>query len=86
MSDRPTRPVEYQPRNGDPTPALELVDQRRVDGIATYTQARTVVVVSTDDGPQQVDVPQDCVETAADDQRGLIESVLGDAVGGDVDA
>jgi hypothetical protein len=67
-------------------PALELVDQRRVDGIATYSQARTVVVISTDDGPQQVDVPQECVATAADDQRELIKSVLGDAVGGEVDA
>jgi hypothetical protein len=84
MSDRPTRPVEYQPRSADsPQPALELVDQRRVDGVGPDTQARTVVVVSTDDGPQQVDVPQECVTAAADDQRDLIASVLGDAVGGE---
>ena len=82
--ERPTRPAEVDRRTTDgPEPALELVDQRRVDGVGTYTQPRTVVVVNSDDGAQQVDVPQDCVADPAPGQADLIESILGDAVGGE---
>ena len=85
MPERPTRPVELQRRRADsPEPALELVDQRRIDGPdAGPQQPRTVVVVSTDDGPQQVDVPQDSVAEPDGRDAELIETVLAPKVGGD---
>jgi hypothetical protein len=63
-----------------------LVDQRRVDGVGPVTQPRTVVVISTDDGPQQVDVPQECTAPPDDRDADVIETVLAPKVGGEADA
>jgi hypothetical protein len=76
-----TRPVRVERQDG-PTPGLEILAARRVDGPDDGPQqARTLVAT---DGDEQrlvlIDTAQERVSAAADQQADLIESVLSERV------
>lgn len=72
-----TRPVEVQRLDGDTTPGLEWLPGRRSDGPADGPQqARTLVIVSGDDGLAELDVARERVAGVDDQRAELIESVL----------